>query len=90
MQWLSDRLLPACCGFDPHKNKYLYGLQVVVPGLADCVCDFSVCERTHDTEIIPRVGHGAKKCAYLERGNTDVILPVIHKAFDIFFISDPI
>ena len=24
------------------RNKYLYGLQVVVPGLAVCVCDFSM------------------------------------------------
>ena len=35
--------------------KYLYGLQVVVPGLADCVCDFSMylSKCTYDTEITP-------------------------------------
>ena len=29
-------------GSIPERNKYLYGLQVVVPGLAVCVCDFSM------------------------------------------------
>ena len=33
------------------RNKYKYGLQLVVPGLAVCVCDY-VCKRTHDTGIV--------------------------------------
>ena len=27
-------------GSIPTRNKYLYDLQIVVPGLADCVCGF--------------------------------------------------
>ena len=34
-------------GLIPLRNKYLYGLQVVV-----CVCVFSMCERSHDAGII--------------------------------------
>ena len=41
--WLSDRLLRCVSlGSIPARYKYLYGLQVVVPGLAVCVCDFSM------------------------------------------------
>ena len=29
-------------GSIPARNKYLYGLQVVVPGMAVCVCDVSM------------------------------------------------
>ena len=29
-------------GSIPGRNKYLYGLQVVAPGLAVCVCVFSI------------------------------------------------
>ena len=29
-------------GSIPTRNLYLYGLQVVVPGQAVCVCDFSM------------------------------------------------
>ena len=29
-------------GTFPACNKYLYGLQVVVPGLAVCVCEFKL------------------------------------------------
>ena len=37
-------------GSIPALNKYLYNLQVVVPGLAVCACDISVC--THHAGII--------------------------------------
>ena len=45
-------------GSIPARNKLFvrrtkYGVQVIVPGLAVCVCDFSVYKRTHDTGIIP-------------------------------------
>ena len=44
-------------GFSPARNKFLYGLHVVVPGLAVCVCDFFVfIKRTHDTGSILSVG----------------------------------
>ena len=47
--------IPAC-------NKYLYDLQVVVPGLAVCVCmSLNVCKRTHDTGVIPSVENRSKK-----------------------------
>ena len=40
-QWLSDQLLRCVvAGSIPARNKYLFGLQVVVLGLAVCVCDF--------------------------------------------------
>ena len=46
-----------CCGacrmFDP-RTDILYDLQVVVPGLAVCVCDFSVF--VNETEITRSVG----------------------------------
>ena len=42
-------------GSIPSRNKYLYGLQSVVPGLTVCVCDFFMfVKRTNDTGIIPR------------------------------------
>ena len=41
-------------GSIPTRHKYLYDLQLVVPGVAVCVCDFSVSQRTHDTGIILR------------------------------------
>ena len=46
----------------PAQNKYLNGLQVVAPGLAVCVCFFSmfVNTLTHDTGIISRVGRSLK------------------------------
>ena len=39
---MAERLTAALCvaGSIPARNKYLYGLQVVVPGLAVCVCEF--------------------------------------------------
>ena len=44
-RWLCDRLLRCSSRVrSPHA---------VVPGLAVCVCDFSVCKRSHDTGIIP-------------------------------------
>ena len=33
-------------GSIPARNKYLYGLQIVIPGLAVCVCQF-ICLLTH-------------------------------------------
>ena len=43
-RWWSDRQTDAVClaGSIPARNKYLYGLQVVVPGLAVFVCAFSM------------------------------------------------
>ena len=51
-----ERLTVALCvaGSIPARNKYLYGLNVVVPGLAVCECDFCyVFESIHNMEIIP-------------------------------------
>ena len=36
-------------------NKYLYSLQIVIPGLSVSLCEFSVCKFTHDTGIITSV-----------------------------------
>ena len=37
----------------PTRNKYLYDLHVVVPGLAVCVYAFKCLVHTHDTLGIP-------------------------------------
>ena len=51
---MAEPLTTALCvpGLNPARNKYLYGLQVVVPGQAVCVCDFSVYKRTHDIQVL--------------------------------------
>ena len=41
-------------GSIPVRNKYLYDLEIVVPGLDVCVCGVYVCKRTHDTGFIAR------------------------------------
>ena len=35
-------------GSFPARNKYLYDLHLVVPGLAVCVCEFKCYKRTHE------------------------------------------
>ena len=45
-KWSAAALRAA--GSIPARNKYLYGLQIVVRDLAVCVCEF-ICKRIHDT-----------------------------------------
>ena len=62
-QWLSDRLLRCLSRVRfPHGiNIYMAYTQVVVPGLAVCVCGFYVCKRTRNIGIILSVGYLKKK-----------------------------
>ena len=41
---VAERPTAALCvvGSNSARKKYLYGLQIVVPGLAVCICDFSM------------------------------------------------
>ena len=50
--WLSNRLqLYLVAGSIPAQNKYLYGLQIVVPGLGICACDYMFVNATHGHKI---------------------------------------
>ena len=47
-------------GSIPARSKYVYDLHLVVPVLAECICAYvrlNVSKLSHDTGIIPTVGH---------------------------------
>lgn len=48
-------------GLNLRQNKYLYGTQIIVPGLGFSVCKLCVCEPTHDNGEFLSSGNLLKK-----------------------------